>query len=152
MSDFSGFIDYPNGREECVKKLKEDISYLENQTDESRGIILAEILSAYAVYYTSATHKPSALSDAVTQLEYMDRSARKMLKSIKSMNDPVLTDYDAWMHRYGEYGSLKAALENHLEAVYWTERQLEKSLNLNKRRRHSKALKIPLKSSLRNIT
>lgn len=126
MAKHSVFIDYPNGREKCVKKLKKDISDLENQTDESRGIILAEILSAYAVYYTSATHKPIALSDAERQLENMDRSARRMLKSINSMNDPVSVHYDAWMHRNGEHGSLKAALENHLKAVCWTERQLEK--------------------------
>jgi hypothetical protein len=126
MSDFIGFIEYSDGREKCVKRLKEDIADLENQTKESRKVILAEILSVYRVYYIAATNKPDAHSDAETQLEYMGRAAHRMLKSIKSINDPVSTLYDTWMHRYSEHGLLKAALENHLKAVYWTERQLEK--------------------------
>ena len=55
----------------------------------------------------------------------MVKSAHKVLNSISSITDPIEPLYDYWLRRNDMAGDLKVALKAHVEALYWTERQLD---------------------------
>jgi hypothetical protein len=125
MGNRSGFIEYPDGTDKLVEQLKEELeTHFESETVEGREAILAEIIQAYRVYHMTAANKPEAKSDALRECDSMSKAAIKMLKTLESLQDPIATHYDMWMHSNGEHPSLQAALDNHIKALYWTERQL----------------------------
>ena len=126
MSTRGVFVEYPAGMERRIEQLKEEIeTQFYHQSGDIKEAILSEILGAYRIYYLIATNKSDAYSNVVKDLDSMGKAARKMLKSIEAMKHPISTHYELWMRRTGDRGTLKLALENHLEAVKWTKRQLE---------------------------
>ena len=123
----SGLIEYPNGLKEHIKVFETDLedAHFQGMDTETQEEILAEIRVAYRLYYMAKTHKPNALSVARRDCGRMINTSHKILKSINSMNDPIASHYNYWMRRNASPGALKTALENHLKALYWVERQLD---------------------------
>jgi hypothetical protein len=123
----SGYIEYPNEMNERIQKFEANLeqAYFQDLDIEAKEEVLAEIRVAYRLYYMAKTHKPDALSQAIRDCDRMANSAKNMLKSINSINDPIAPHYDFWMHRNKSAGTLKTALKNHVKALYWAERQLD---------------------------
>jgi hypothetical protein len=126
MTNF-GFIEYPNGMNEHIRKFERDLeeAHFNGMDTETQEEILGEIRVAYRLYYMAKSHKPDALSKARRDCDRMVKSAHKVLDSISSITDPIEPHYDYWLRRNGMVGDLKAALKAHVEALYWTERQLD---------------------------
>jgi hypothetical protein len=147
----SGFIEYPTDMNERIQKFEADLeqAHFQGLDVENKEEVLAEIRVAYRLYYMAKTHKPDALSQAIRDCDRMANAANKMLTSIRAINDPIEPHYDFWMHHNKSAGTLKTALENHVSALYWAERQLD-TVSKPEQRRETAARK-QFKHSLKAI-
>jgi hypothetical protein len=119
MKYASGFIEYPASLEALQAELGPDYPQA----------IAVEAMAAYKLYYFAARSKPQALSEARRQCDRMINAAHKVLNTLDAMKPPVTPFYEHWMYRNGEAGKLKSALQTHVQALHWAERQMKAAGN-----------------------